>query len=370
MLLPGSKENDTWSLGALTRLDSYRLALTPAKEGVDPAAFRAALTEGGPAFVDLLLTQNLGAWWHHCLQVNGLLESLPRGVADALQQARMAAAARYLAQRTALIHIDQLFEAAGISYAVMKGAHVRECAYPDPSLRLTGDIDVLVTAPDRRCAAHALLDAGYSVNADLAIISHEACFTRSPVEIDLHWDIMRPGRTRADMTAGLLARRRRINGFWGLSDADALFLMLTHPAFAKYVCSPNMGLPRVADFLLRIQNRTIDWPAVMRLLEVAGLRTAAWTMLNWFRMLAAPAAGAIIDGWLNSLRPGGLRAHYLRRWLDHDLPSRWLNRPLLIQLGLTLFLHDRFSDTLHAAQGWLHSRRNRGRDLRLLLGND
>jgi len=93
-------------------------------------------------------------------------------------------------------------------------------------------------------------------------------------------------------------------------------------------------------------------------------------MLSWYRMLATPAAARVMDEWMHSLRPGRWRAAYLQYWLTHDLPGRWLNRPLLIQLGLTLFLHDRPADAWHALRGWLHSRRNRRRDTRLLLGGD
>jgi hypothetical protein len=180
--------------------------------------------------------------------------------------------------------------------------------------------------------------------------------------------MLRPGRTRVELTGELLTRCQRTNGLWGLSDADTLFLMLTHPAFAKYVCSPNMGLARVADFLLWIKQRPVDWPAVLRLLERTGLRTAAWTMLNWFSMLAPADAHATLDGWLDSVRPGGLRAAYLRKWLERDLPTRFLQRPFLIQFGFTLALHDRPGDVLHAIDGLREARLNRPRDLRLLLG--
>jgi hypothetical protein len=144
--------------------------------------------------------------------------------------------------------------------------------------------------------------------------------------------------------------------------------MLTHPAFAKYVCSPNMGLARVADFLLWINQRPVDWFAVLKLLERAGLRTAAWTLLSWFRMLAPADAHATPDGWLETVRPGRLRAAYLRQWLLRDLPTRWLERPLLIQLGFTLPLHDRAGDVLHALTGLREAKQNRQRDLRLMLG--
>ena len=346
------------------------MALLPAAAHADPARCRTALDEEGSAFLDLVLAQDLGALWHHHLQSNGLLDSLPHDMIDALRQARMSAAVWYLAQRAALDRLDRLFETEGIPYLVMKGAHVRECVYPDPALRPSSDIDILIAPADRRRAARVLLDAGYAAHAEPANISHEATFSHGSVDIDLHWSILRPGRTRVDLTAELLARRQRIKGQWGLSDPDTLFLMLTHPAFAKYVCSPNMGLGRVADFLLWVQERAVDWPAVLQLLERAGLKTAAWTMLSWLRMLAPPEAHAILDAWIDSVRPGRLRVFYLRQWLTHALPSRWLNRPFLIQVGFTLPLHDRPRDVLHALRGLRQARKNRQHDLRLLLGDE
>jgi hypothetical protein len=353
--------------GSSSRLMRDRQALLPAAPHADPATLHAALIGGGSALLKLIIAQDVGALWHHSLQTNGLLESLPPETVDALRQARLSAAVGYLAQRSALDRLDPLFEAEGIPYAAMKGTHVRECVYPDPALRPASDIDLLIAGSDRRRAARVLLEAGYAVHAEPANISHEATFSLGAVDIDLHWNILRPGRTRVELTAELLARRQRTNGLWGLSDDDTLFLMLTHPAFAKYVCSPNMGLVRVVDFLLWIHQRPIDWSAVLRLLERTGLRTAAWTMLNWFRMLAPLDAHATLDGWIDSVRPGRLRAAYLKQWLQRDLPSRWLDRPLLIQFGFTLPLHDRPGDVMHALRGLQQARSNRQHDLHLLL---
>lgn len=353
-----------------SRLDQYRLALLPAAQNIKPVVCCAALSEGGSAFLNFVLSHDLGPLWHHRLQSGGLLESLPPASVDALRVARMSAAAAYLPQRMELERIDQQFAVQGIPYLVMKGAHVRECVYPDPALRPAGDIDILVSPRDRQRAARVLLDTSYTVHVESDNISHEATFSHGMVDIDLHWHIMRPGRTRVDMTDGFLARRQWVNGYWGLSDSDILFVMLTHPAFAKYVCSPNMGLGRVADFLLWIQQRQVDWSAVLQLLEMAGLKTAAWTTLSWFRMLAQPEAAKATDEWLDALRPGSLSAAYLRYWLTQDLPTRWLGHPLLIQVGFTLVLHDRPADALHALQGIWQAKWKRLRDTRLLLGDE
>ncbi len=124
----------------------------------------------------------------------------------------MTAAVGYLAQRKELERVDELFTAQGIPYAVMKGAHVRECVYPDPSLRPSSDIDILVSPADRQRAARILLDDGFTVHVKPDGVSHEATFSRGLTDIDLHWNLLRPGRSRVELTEGLLARRQRVNG--------------------------------------------------------------------------------------------------------------------------------------------------------------
>jgi hypothetical protein len=182
------------------RLKNDRLALLPAAAHADAVACLAALAEGGSGFAEFVLAQDLGALWHHTLQSAGLLDSLPPATKEALREARMAAAMGYLAQRAALDELDRLFDSAGIRWVAIKGSHVRELVYPDPALRPASDIDILIAPADRRRAAQALLDAGYSVHAEPANISHEATFSRGAVDIDLHWHMLRPGRTRIDLT--------------------------------------------------------------------------------------------------------------------------------------------------------------------------
>jgi Uncharacterised nucleotidyltransferase len=353
-----------------TKLGHHRSALLPTVQKIDTEEFFAILIEQGTNFLDFVLSQDLGPLWYHNLQQAGLLEQLPPATIEALRRARMLAAVGYLPQREVLKRVDALFTAQNIPYLVMKGVYVRECVYPDAALRPAEDIDIMISPQHRHCAARALLDNGYSIHVVPNNLSHEATFSLGLVDIDLHWHMQRPGRTRSDMTQGFLARRKRVNGVWGLSDNDVLFMMLVHPAINKYVCSPNMGLGRVADFLLWIQKKEVDWPAVARLLEAEGVKTAAWTMLSWFRMLAQPKAAKVIDIWLDTLRPGRLRAAYLRFWLTHDLPTRWLQRPFLIQAGFTLLMHDRLADVLHAVRGRLRAKRNQLQDARLLLGDD
>jgi hypothetical protein len=97
-------------------------------------------------------------------------------------------------------------------------------------------------------------------------------------------------------------------------------------------------------------------------LNDAGLKAAAWIVLKWFSMLLEPKDLPVPTSFINRIYPGPARSRYLAYWLQHDLPTRWIDQPFLIQLGLTLFLHDRPSDAAHAISGWIGARRMRNAD--------
>lgn len=341
-----------------------RLALLPADPQATPEVMVAALVGGGAEFLDFLDDFGLCALWH-CRLGEAVL-SLPDAARKRLQAARGAAAARYLGQLHALRELDRLFEGARIVYAAMKGSVIRERLHEDPSVMTACDIDVLVAPQDRVRAADALLRAGYEMHLDPANVSHEALFRSPFADIDLHWNILRPGRTRIDLSPELLARRARINGFWGLSDTDCTFVMLTHPAFAKYVCSPHMGLARVTSFLLWSPKVAAQWPAVLALLERAGMKTAAWAMLGWFIGLAPSSLRPQLAEFRQAVEPGWLRAFYLQLWIRHNLPTRFSRYPFASKLGMTPLLHDRLSDALRAARHLFAVARSRAQDLHAL----
>ncbi len=317
---------------------------------------------GASDFANFLRNQKMASFWYAFIAGQDAADEIAPGFVDALKQARLAGAALYLGQKFVLRELDGLFASQGIVYATIKGAHVRELVYVDPALRSAQDIDILIGPDQREAAARALVGAGFRLHVDADNISHEATFTRGAIAIDLHWDILRPGRTRIEMAPSLLSRRQRVNDFWGLGDLDAVFVMLVHPGFSKYVCSPSMGLISVVDFVLWLRKRHVDWDTVADRLNETGMKAAAWTVLKWFAMLVKPEDLPVPASFIAQIRPGPARSGYLAYWLEHDLPTRWFDKPLLIQLGFTLFLHDRPSDAGHAISGWMRARRTRNAD--------
>lgn len=334
----------------MTRFAAPRTALLPAFQDASTAELRQALADGGPALETLILRQQLGPLWH------------ARTKADPFAPSRVNAAMLYMRQLAAQHEIGELFTRKGIAYAIFKGAAIRELIYDDPSARLCCDIDVLVSPGQRAEAARALVDAGYRLQLDPSVASHEVVLARDLVAIDLHWNLLRPGRTPASMTDQMLARRQEHGGRWILSDQDTLFVLLVHPAFSKHLSTSQMGLHRVADIALWVQRREVDWPALHRELDACGLKTAGWTMLGLVRMLAPDGFGSVVDASIQALRPNRLRAAYLSAWLNQDLSSRLGRLHAVRLLGFSLLLHDQPADAWRALKGWHQSRTSRDAD--------
>jgi hypothetical protein len=362
-----------------TRRDPYsdhRLALSIIDSGFSGAGLEPALQDvearGAEvfAFARFLAWHKLAPIWYHVLQLGGARQRVDPVFWAVLRDERHRVAATYLAQKAVLAEIDRRFGEAGIIYAAIKGVHIREVAYPDASLRSAADIDLLVAPPQRVSAASVLIDAGYSLTKNVENISHEATLSRGNIDIDLHWDVLRPGRMRCGIVEALLERRVRVGCVWGLDASDALFLILVHPAFAKYVNSPNASLSGVVDFMLLLGLPQIDWDFVAGRLDHAGVKTAAWTMLTWFMMVARPDSVTLPEGFIECLQPGTAQRKYLRQWLDKDLATRWLEHPLLVRAGLTLAMHDSPADAWRAIRGWMASRAARSSDPLLDLASN
>ncbi len=319
---------------------------------------------GEKAFLAFLHHQGLAPLWHHMLQHSPSTSPFSEAFTEALRQSRLDATGLYLAQKSSLAAIKRVLDDVAIAHVVYKGAHTRERYYGEPALRPAADIDVLIPESAKIAAIRAFMRQGFAFCPKAEIISHEANLNKGVVAIDLHWDILRPGRTRIPIVDALLATRQDYGSHWGMSDASTLFILLVHPVFAKYTTTPQAALMRLVDLALVLRKPETDWTAVFQLLEITGLKTAAWTTLKWFEQLSGEMAP---QGFSQRLQPGVIRRNYLGYWLDRNLASRLLERPLFVQLGFTLPAHDRPGDALRAVNRARILKRSRYSDLQSLL---
>jgi hypothetical protein len=314
------------------------------------------LDAGGQRFVSFIIGHGLGPLWH------------VRTGREEFRASRIAAEVLYLAQEHALGKIDAVLDGAGIDYAIFKGTANRLLLYENPAVRICHDIDLLVRPENRVKAAAALAEEGFIATPLVQNISHELLLSRSVVDIDLHWGLLREGRLRTDCVAAMLKRRRRFGAVWMLSAEDSFFMLVVHPAFTKHLAGLEMGLHRVVDIVDWLRTQPFSWQSVCNALALNGVQTTAWATLRWMQLLTFPYTPPGLQAMMADTQPGRLRRTWLDYWLRNDLSTRTSSAHGLRVLGLSLFLHDTRSDAMRALVGWQRVRRRRAADLMAFSG--
>ena len=341
-------------------LDMYslhRAALQPLLPGADAETLvkssRIIELHGDETFLKFLNHHGLGPVWHEILHDNNNTSLFSDNFAGQLHRYRLAAASRYLQQKDAMEKLRYSLDDADIPHIVFKGAHTRELLYSDPSCRVTSDIDILVSEASVPLAAKILIQSGYKPSLSSTNIGHEATFSNGPIHIDLHWDIMRTGRTRVPITNILLDERVDYSTHWGPTAETCLYLMLVHPVFTKYASSRNSKLNLALDILMLAGNQSADWEQVNHLATITGNKTAAWIMLYWLNLLA----GFNLDiPTTSDIKPSYIRQRYFEYWIRKNYSDKLLSKPALIHLLFTLPAHDTLKDSWHALVSALHEK--------------
>jgi hypothetical protein len=323
----------------------HRAALEPLlqKGSFDESAALVA-AQGEAKLLEFLHQQGLAPMWDKTVR-----EFQPGEFSthfqDSLHQARLEATGEYLIQHRRMQEIRAVLDPISIPHVIYKGAAFRDTYYSEPALRLAVDIDVLVSDENRVRCIQAFRDAGFTFYGEAENISHEVNLLKGTTSIDLHWDIMRPGRTRISVVDWLLEEREDARGFWALSVEGTLLVLLAHPVFTKYSTTPHAALVRMIDLLSLLDNSSPNWEKLRDRLERSGMLTAAWVTLRWLELLTDRPIPEEISG---SITPGKLKASYLNYWLENNLPTRYLDRPAIVKAGFTLPAHDSIGDSVRA----------------------
>jgi len=352
------------------RKDPYRLhriALLATDETLPDEAIRHVFKDLSPEdlhdLVTFILSQGLACFWLEALRV---MPDLPfsRTDRETIRTHCFRYTTRYLAQKKTLLETDRIFEGAGITYTVFKGALTREVIYTNPAFRHSADIDILISPADKFRVITLLCDTGYALNANRANVSNEVTLSKDNVHLDLHWHIMRPGRPRADLTELYLQSRLWRDFFWGLDNETALLVLLTHPVFTEYSTGPGSSVLKLADLGRWIARQEIDWQRVLHLLEISGMKTAAWITAT---LLANLTRWHLPSEVYHALRPGRFKQLILLKWLALNLSAQLINLPFIPKYTFTLLAHDSFQDIVRFIRIYLHEKRQSDALLQQLL---
>lgn len=122
------------------------------------------------------------------------VDGVPEAVLTELRVLQDGARVRHLLHVGVLHEIASAFEAAGLTWLVMKGPVVASMLYTDPGDRAYGDLDLLVDRADFPAAVRALEEMGYRHairNWALAErqIAGQIELSTDVMSIDLHWNL-------------------------------------------------------------------------------------------------------------------------------------------------------------------------------------
>ena len=201
--------------------------------------------------------------------------------ADEAEQAFMEQAAaavltaqyRYVKLEAELEHIGEVFEREGIPYIPLKGAVMR-VLYPEPWMRTSCDIDVLIHEEDLDRAANALVAEGFTT--DGVRNYHDMSLYCDGVHLELHHNVLE--RIPAmDAVLATVWEHTNSKGCYHLeTPAFFLFHHLAHMAY--HFLGGGCGIRTVMDLWLLLQSGGCSAKEVLALCEKGGILTFAEQM--------------------------------------------------------------------------------------------
>ena len=251
-----------------------------------------------------------------------------------LTRERHGAVARFLKRDQALRRAGKALGDAGICWVVIKGMQLAYTLYDDPTARDACGIDLLVAANDRCAAVRALERVGFPQHYVGDTGTHEVLCSDGVTNIDLHWHLLRPGRTAIDIDALILSNRVAREGLFFPDDRSTLLILLVHPAICKQV---TMDLKRALDLALFLRGRAVTPPDAAALSRQVGLSVAAWSMLRWTGVWFRSEEQ---DAYLAELAPASWRRAYLEQWLMRNPYQLFLRHPNLVRVLFNAALQD------------------------------
>jgi hypothetical protein len=250
--------------------------------------------------------------------------ALGRAVPDEIAQRERAAAVIPLTVPALLARVRAAYDGPAILH---KGPEVA-AAYPDPALRVFGDVDLLI--PDAEAAQEALLSAGFELTGDpeLYVGIHHLRPLRwgeLPLVVEIHsrpkWVDSLPAPPLEDLLAAAVPSRVA-DGFLALPEAEHALLLAAH----SWAHQP---LRRIRDF--------IDIAAVIGDADPASITALArrWDVSKLWRSTAdavdflfGPGEAPLsIRTWARNLAQARERTvleHHVERWVS----DFWVLPPL------------------------------------------
>lgn len=253
-------------------------------------------------------------------------EDCPEDVARVIEEGFAVATMQMQTQLRGMLHVLELLGRAGIDVLVVKGLAVAHTVYPDPSLRLFGDLDLVAREADWTRVHQVLVENGFVAREGLstpapklipgAVVQelkywHEA----EQLLIEVHFEDF--------LYAGLAARDAQ--GFWDRSrwvEVEGFSLRVLSPedqlvhlcAHLHYDGAKRLNWFSDLAIILRDRAQALDWPRVLAVVRTEEAEVPFYYALRYVSELLGVC---LPEGILDAVRPDRFR----RWWHERYLPE-------------------------------------------------
>ncbi len=276
----------------------------PTTEHVFLALLRSELTSEPPmatepteALVALAAKHDLAHLVADALDKQGALGD--DAISVKLKKYRYLAVFRYEQIRYTLDEISACFAEAAIPFIPLKGAVLRE-RYPEPWMRTSGDIDVLVHPEDVSRATKLLVETlGYRCEGEG---SHDiSLYAPCGLHVELHFSMVEDGRV-ANAAAVLSTVWEHCDSEHRMSDAMFYFYHVAH--MAKHIATGGCGVRSFVDLWLLTHATDADKAGRARLIQAGGLSVFEERAIKlaevWFSKARADRVSTVLEEFIFS----------------------------------------------------------------------
>jgi len=258
----------------------------------------------------------LGAFLHgHLCTLSAA--GVPPAIRESLALSARSCVAWNLRLRHELGRLLSAFEQVSVAVMPLKGPVLADQLYPDPLLRSTGDLDLLVRPADCGAAEDVLHGLGYrrlpapeqGAGYHTRFVSADAA-AAGEVVVELHHELGERHVSRPDPQAIWASASRSVwagQPIWAMALPDLLLYLCFHVAKDGLA-----SLRALLDVALLVERRRdeIPWAEVTARAKAAHLASPVCLSLGQSRaLLGAPVPDAVLD----ALRPRRLSWHLSRR---------------------------------------------------------
>lgn len=293
--------------------------LNPGLDSTTASSFNLLSLTGWQQVIDLADEHRLTPWLYYCVRSLKPALNLPETIEQHLRSNYHSCALVTLQMRQEVSAILTALDEEKVPVIVLKGPHLAELVYPDPSLRPMSDLDLLVASQDASRVESILNGLGYQPDPQYPPIlphrHHQVPYIHagSVMSVEIHWRLgVSDWPFNLDLDAiWQRAHPARLAGApaFVLSPVDLVWYLCVHQSFNHRLLTGLRPLCDVAETIRRMEKE-IDWLALQERCTTWGAGQHVYLVLALAReWLAAP----VPEDVLQKLRPS-------------DWDDRWLAR--------------------------------------------